>query len=262
MLRIVGITFNKKSRVYNFDALNFDLNIGDNVIVETEKGLQYGTVVSEPKEIDENEYSLPLKEVIRFATKKDSQTNSKNNQDASKALFKARELVEELKLDMNIIDASFTFDRKQLLFNFLADERIDFRELAKRLAAIYRTRIDIKATEAEKVKELDTYSAFLNIVNNNIIYMDAINEESAYINAYNINNKKEIKLYELDYDALNEEDSNLEGDAIESEDVVTDETAGYSEEGPEDIEEEITTNEIESAENEVVTESDANTQAQ
>ena len=155
MLRIVGITFNKKGRVYNFDATNFDLSIGDNVIVETEKGLQYGTVVSEPKEISENEYSYPLKEVIRFATKKDNQTNSKNNQDASKALVKAREIVEELKLDMNILDASFTFDRKQLLFNFLADERIDFRELAKRLAAIYRTRIELRQIGVrDKAKEV------------------------------------------------------------------------------------------------------------
>ena len=155
MPRIVGITFNKKSRIYNFDANHFDLNIGDNVIVETEKGLQYGTVVTETKEISENDFSYPLKEVIRYATKKDSQVNSKNNQDAGKALAKAREIVEELELDMNIIDASYTFDRKQLLFNFLADERIDFRELAKRLAAIYRTRIELRQIGVrDKAKEI------------------------------------------------------------------------------------------------------------
>lgn len=155
MPRIVGITFNKKGRIYNFEAGHLDLDIEDNVIVETEKGLQYGTVVTEPKIINENEFSYPLKEVIRFATKKDSQINSKNNQDASKALIKAREIVEELKLEMNIIDASFTFDRKQLLFNFLADERIDFRELAKRLAAIYRTRIELRQIGVrDKAKEI------------------------------------------------------------------------------------------------------------
>ena len=155
MPKIVGITFNKKSRIYNFDSGHFDLNIGDNVIVETEKGLQYGTVVTDIKEIGENELSYPLKEVIRCATKKDSQINSKNNQDAGKALIKAREIVEELNLDMNIIDASYTFDRKQLLFNFLADERIDFRELAKRLAAIYRTRIELRQIGVrDKAKEI------------------------------------------------------------------------------------------------------------
>ena len=94
------ITFNKKSRVYNFDANYLDLNIGDNVIVETEKGLQYGTVVSEPKEIKENEFNYPLKPVIRNATRKDDQTNSKNNQDAGKALNKAREIATELNLDI------------------------------------------------------------------------------------------------------------------------------------------------------------------
>ena len=155
MPRIVGITFNKKSRVYNFDANHFDLNIGDNVIVETEKGLQYGTVVTNPQVIGENEFTYPLKLVIRNATKKDDQTNFKNNQDAIKALNKARESAEELNLDMNLLDASFTFDRKQLLFNFLADDRVDFRELAKRLAAVYKTRIELRQIGVrDKAKEI------------------------------------------------------------------------------------------------------------
>ena len=144
MQRVVGIAFNKKGRVYNFSANTLDLVIGDTVIVETEKGYQYGHVVSNIKEIDENDFNLPLKRVIRLTTKKDDQTYFKNNQDAGKALNKAREIADELKLDMHIMDASFTFDRKQLLFNFTADDRIDFRELAKRLAAIYKTRIELR----------------------------------------------------------------------------------------------------------------------
>ena len=144
MQRVVGISFNKKGRVYNFSCNTIDLVIGDTVIVETEKGYQYGHVVSNVKEIDENEFNLPLKKVIRLTTKKDDQTYFKNNQDACKALNKAKELVEELKLDMSILDASYTFDRKQLLFNFTADDRIDFRELAKRLAGIYKTRIELR----------------------------------------------------------------------------------------------------------------------
>ena len=144
MQRVVGIAFNKKGRIYNFDANNYDLSIGDTVIVETEKGYQYGYVVTNVKDIDDNEFSFPLKRVIRLSTKKDDQNNFKNNQDASKALNRAREIVEELKLDMHIMDASYTFDRKQLLFNFTADDRIDFRELAKRLAAIYKTRIELR----------------------------------------------------------------------------------------------------------------------
>ena len=144
MQRVVGVAFNKKGRVYNFSANTLDLVIGDTVIVETEKGYQYGHVVSNVKEIDENDFNIPLKRVIRLSSKKDDQTYFKNNQDAGKALNKAREIVDELKLDMHIMDASYTFDRKQLLFNFTADDRIDFRELAKRLASIYKTRIELR----------------------------------------------------------------------------------------------------------------------
>ena len=155
MQKVVGVSFNKKGRVYNFNAKNHDLNIDDNVIVETEKGLQYGFVVTHIKTISENDYSLPLKNVIRLANKKDEQIYYKNNQDAGKALNKAREIVESLKLDMRILDANFTFDRKQLLFNFTADERIDFRELAKRLASIYKTRIELRQIGVrDKAKEV------------------------------------------------------------------------------------------------------------
>ena len=155
MQRVVGVSFNKKGRVYNFNVNNNDLNIGDSVIVETEKGLQYGFVMTNIKTVNENDFSIPLKDVIRLTTKKDDQTYYKNNQDAGKALNKAREIVEELKLDMRILDAGYTFDRKQLLFNFTADERIDFRELAKRLAGIYKTRIELRQIGVrDKAKEV------------------------------------------------------------------------------------------------------------
>ena len=155
MQKVVGISFNKKSRIYNFDVNGLDLSIDDEVIVETEKGLQYGFVVKSVKEIEENTFGIPLKPVIRIASKKDRQEYNKNNQDAAKALVNARKIVEDLKLDMHIIDASYTFDRKQLLFNFLADERIDFRELAKKLASVYRTRIELRQIGArDKAKEI------------------------------------------------------------------------------------------------------------
>ncbi len=155
MPRIVGITFNKKGRVYNFNALDYKLEIDDEVIVETEKGMQYGFVSSEVKEIDNNEFSLPLKDVIRISTQKDKKIYKSNVEDAKKALEKSREIVEELGLDMHLLDASYTFDRKQLLFNFLADERVDFRELAKRLAQIYKTRIELRQIGIrDKAKEV------------------------------------------------------------------------------------------------------------
>ncbi len=144
MQKVVGVSFNKKGRVYNFNANNFDLNIGDTVIVETEKGYQYGYVTTNIKNIDESAFSIPLKDVVRLSTKKDDQNYLKNSQDSGRALNKAREIVDELHLDMHIMDASYTFDRKQLLFNFTADDRVDFRELAKRLAAIYKTRIELR----------------------------------------------------------------------------------------------------------------------
>ena len=155
MQKVVGVAFSKKGRVYNFDVNNLELNIGDTVIVETEKGLQYGFVMSNIKEIDENEFNIPLKNVLRLSTKKDDQEYFKNNQDANKAYAKAKEIVEELGLDMHLLDANYTFDRKQLLFNFIADERVDFRELAKRLAAIYRTRIELRQIGVrDKAKEI------------------------------------------------------------------------------------------------------------
>lgn len=155
MPRIVGIAFNKKGKIYNFDPLDFGLQINDNVIVETEKGLQFGYVMTETKELEQNEFDIPLKPIVRIADKKDISIHQKNIKDAEKALNKAREIVEDLKLDMRLLDSSYTFDRKQLLFNFLADERVDFRELAKRLAQVYKTRIELRQIGIrDKAKEI------------------------------------------------------------------------------------------------------------
>ena len=155
MHRIVGITFNKKGRIYNFDAVDYHLELDEEVIVETEKGYQFGFVTTEIREIEDNEYSLPLKEVVRIATQKDKRIYKSNLDDANKALEKAREIVEELDLDMRLLDASYTFDRKQLLFNFIADERVDFRELAKRLSQVYKTRIELRQIGIrDKAKEI------------------------------------------------------------------------------------------------------------
>ena len=155
MLKIVGVSFNEKSRIYNFDAKNYDLKEGEKVIVETEKGLQYGYVKNEIREIKEEDFKYELKPVIRIANKKDEQIYQKNKEDAAKALQNAKIISEELSLDMHFLDASYTFDRKQLLFNYLADDRVDFRELAKRLAGIYKTRIELRQIGVrDKAKEI------------------------------------------------------------------------------------------------------------
>jgi len=144
MIKVAGIRFSPKGRMYYFNKKDLKLKDNMEVIVETERGLQFGFVLKSEKEIDEEKLASPLKDVLRIATNQDKKIYEKNLTDSSYALKKARKLVEELELDMNILDANYTFDRRQLLFNFTADDRIDFRELAKRLAQVYKTRIELR----------------------------------------------------------------------------------------------------------------------
>ncbi|MDD6224500.1 MAG: regulatory iron-sulfur-containing complex subunit RicT [bacterium] len=156
MDEVVGISFQKNGKIYYFSCNDVpNLSLGVSVIVETEKGEQYGIVRVAKKKIDEKDLGLPLKKVIRLATENDHAIYLKNQKDAEKALFEARKIAMRLKLPMKIISASFMFDRSQLLFNFLADERIDFREMAKKLAQIYKTRIELRQIGVrDKAKEI------------------------------------------------------------------------------------------------------------
>lgn len=155
MYNVVGVVLNEKSKNYLFSCNDLELKKGMNVIVETEKGLQYGQVVVNPYEVSSDDIGLELKNVIRIATKDDDKQYSKNVKDADIALVKARKIADELNLEMRIIDASYTFDRNQLLFNFLADARVDFREFAKKLAQIYKTRIELRQIGVrDKAKEI------------------------------------------------------------------------------------------------------------
>lgn len=149
---IYGVNFKDNGKIYHFKS-TFSCPINVTVITETEKGLQFGKVVSE---VENKKANIgELKDIIRISTKADYEQYLKNLKDSDSALKNCREIVKELNLDMNIINASFTFDRKQLIFNFLADERIDFRELAKKLAAIYRTRIELRQIGArDKAREI------------------------------------------------------------------------------------------------------------
>ena len=155
MISVCGIKFNPKGRLYYFDKNGFNVSENDNVVVETERGLQLGIVAISDKEIDENNLVSPLKNVIRIATKHDLKQNTKNEKDSKSALLRASDIVNELELNMKLLDASYTLDRNQLLFNFVSDERIDFRELIKRLAAIYKTRIELRQIGIrDKAKEI------------------------------------------------------------------------------------------------------------
>jgi len=150
-MQVCGVSFKDNGKVYNFNPNQLVLQKGDSVIVETEKGEQYGKIIF----IEEKEVSSNLKYVLRIATKEDYNKYLKNLSDAQKALVEARKIVSKLDLEMQIIDGNYTFDRKQLLFNFIADSRVDFRELVKILAGKYRTRIELHQIGVrDKAKEI------------------------------------------------------------------------------------------------------------
>ena len=144
MSSVYGITLGNEGKIYYFNGNDLEIENDTKVVVETEKGIQLGKVMykAEPEKVKIDVETM--KNVVRVATDEDYDTYLKNLGDASKCLTKARNIVKELEMDMNILDANYTLDRKQLLFNFIADERVDFRELAKRLAALYKTRIELR----------------------------------------------------------------------------------------------------------------------
>lgn len=144
MKKVSGVSFYNSKKIYYFAVNDLDPKRGSFVIVETERGLQYGKVVTDIILVDDKKLSFSLSNIVRVASLEDKKTNDKNISDAKKALNDAKNFASRLNLDMNILDASFTFDRKQLLLNFMASERIDFRELARKLAGIYKTRIELR----------------------------------------------------------------------------------------------------------------------
>ncbi len=153
-MNVYGINFKTNGKVYYFDGGDLILDKNTSVIVETEKGFQYGRVITKVSK----QFNEELKQIVRIADEEDEKEYLRNLKDADKALQNARKVVDELGLQMNILDATYTFDRNQLLFNFVADGRIDFRELAKRLAGTYRTRIELRQIGArDKAKEVGGY---------------------------------------------------------------------------------------------------------
>ena len=158
MLEVVGISFEKKGHVYYFNPNKYKLKENITVIIETERGLQFGTVVIASSKISENQLKSPLKKVVRIATKEDYKQHKKNQKEAEEALKKCRKIVEKRKMNMQIIEANYTFDRDKLVFKFLADSRVDFRDLAKELASIYKVRIELRQIGVrDKAKEVGGY---------------------------------------------------------------------------------------------------------
>lgn len=144
MIEVIGVSFKEKGTIYYFSSGSYDLRKNVTVIVQTERGLQFGKVEIEKTEVSREKLGTELQRVIRIASRQDYFDHKKNVRDAKEALQKCRELVEKYNLNMRMIDAVYTFDRSQLMFRFLADSRVDFRELAKALAAIYKTRIELR----------------------------------------------------------------------------------------------------------------------
>ena len=144
MATIVGVRFKKAGKIYYFLPDTFSLAAGDGVIVETARGLEFGTVVIGPKDVKEDTLATPLKSVVRKATEKDLKQIEKNKEREEKAFDICLEKIEKRKLPMKLINVEYTFDMNKIIFFFTADGRIDFRELVKDLATVFRTRIELR----------------------------------------------------------------------------------------------------------------------
>lgn len=144
MYKVVGIRFKRAGKIYYFDPLNYTLDIGDYVIVETARGIEYGKVASRVQEVEENDVVLPLKKIIRKAEAEDLEQVDENRIEAERAFGTCNSKIQEHELDMNLVDVEYTFDRNKIVFYFTAEGRVDFRNLVKDLAAIFRTRIELR----------------------------------------------------------------------------------------------------------------------
>ncbi|AQS54446.1 PSP1 domain-containing protein [Novibacillus thermophilus] len=144
MYAVVGVRFKQAGKIYYFDPDDLPIGKDQVVIVETARGIEYGKVVIGKKYVSEGEVVLPLKRVLRLATEEDRRQVMENKAAAERALSLCREKVREHALDMRLIDAEYTFDRNKIIFYFTADGRVDFRELVKDLASIFRTRIELR----------------------------------------------------------------------------------------------------------------------
>lgn len=144
MIKVVGIRFQRAGKIYYFDPLDYDLETAMHVIVETARGIEMGTVLIPPKEVDDDKVVQPLKPVIRIATDDDEKVIEKNKEKEAEAYVICKEKIAKHGLDMKLVAAEYTFDNNKLLFYFTADGRIDFRELVKDLASVFRTRIELR----------------------------------------------------------------------------------------------------------------------
>lgn len=144
MIKIVGVRFRRAGKIYYFDPEKKQMETGTHVIVETARGIEFGTVMIPPREVNDDAVVQPLKPVLRIATEADEKQEQKNKDKEVDAFKICLEKIAKHKLEMKLVEAEYTFDNNKLLFYFTADGRIDFRELVKDLAAVFRTRIELR----------------------------------------------------------------------------------------------------------------------
>lgn len=144
MTKVIGVRFRTAGKIYFFDPLNFGIKRGDHVIVETARGIEFGTVMTGVTEVEDDKIVQPLKPVLRLATERDVEQEANNKLKEKEAFKICLEKIHARELDMKLIDAEYTFDNNKVLFYFTADGRIDFRELVKDLAAVFKTRIELR----------------------------------------------------------------------------------------------------------------------
>lgn len=144
MTKVIGVRFRTAGKIYFFDPLNFEIKRDDHVIVETARGIEFGTVVTGVSEVEDSRVVQPLKPVIRIANQRDIEQEAENKIKEKEAFKICQEKIRKHELEMKLIDAEYTFDNNKVLFYFTADGRIDFRELVKDLAGVFRTRIELR----------------------------------------------------------------------------------------------------------------------
>jgi cell fate regulator YaaT (PSP1 superfamily) len=144
MVNVIGVRFRRAGKVYFFDPAGYDIKQGDNVIVETARGIEYGSVVLGPRDVEDDKIIQPLKPVIRQATDEDVAVEKRNKEKEKEAFQICLEKIKKHGLEMKLIDCEYTFDNNKVLFYFTADGRIDFRELVKDLASVFKTRIELR----------------------------------------------------------------------------------------------------------------------
>ncbi len=144
MVNVIGVRFRRAGKVYFFDPAGYDIKQGDSVIVETARGIEYGSVVLGPRDVEDDKIIQPLKPVIRQATEEDNAVEKRNKEKEKEAFQICLEKIRKHGLEMKLIDCEYTFDNNKVLFYFTADGRIDFRELVKDLASVFKTRIELR----------------------------------------------------------------------------------------------------------------------